>query len=366
MAPVGDRPGFVDVFDDAADFVATGNPEGRFTYLNHAAEKLTGYARDELIGESFAKVVAPESLALVTEQVRRKREGEQVSSVYEIDFVTRAGERIPVEISSTALTVDGEHVGQLAIARDLRERRALEARLLQAQKMDAMGRLAGGMAHDFNNVLLVVRGYGELLLGKLDDGHPARGYAEKIAAEAERASSLTRRLLAFARAEPVNPQPLDLDELLEGMVDTLRVLVGESIPIELSSSGERFEVRADRAAVEQVMLNLAGNARDAMPKGGRLTLATRVAELGAAEAAALVLEPGRYRLLTVSDTGSGMDGATRERAFEPFFTTKERGEGTGLGLSIAYGLIRGLGGHIAVESATGEGTTFSLYFAEAG
>lgn len=365
MAIAG-APGTLDeLFDRAVDFVATAGPDGRFTYLNHAAAELIGYSREELVGEPIARIVAPEHVVTVAEQVRRKASGQRASSVYEIDFVTREGKRIPVEISSSSLVVDGEHRGQLAIARDLRERRALEEQLRQAQKLDAMGRLAGGIAHDFNNVLLVIRGYGELMLGKLEADHPTRGYAEKIAAEAERATTLTRSLLAFARAEPVNPQPVDLDALLEELAGTLRVLIGSSIEVELERSGEAFTVRADRAALEQILFNLAGNARDAMPGGGRLTLATRPVTVSAFEAESLALEPGRYQKLTVSDTGTGMDAEARERAFEPFFTTKERGEGTGLGLSMAYGLIRGLGGHITVDSAPGEGTTFSLYFVEA-
>jgi PAS domain S-box-containing protein len=353
------------LFEHSADMVSTGDPEGRITYTNAATARLTGYAPEELIGESYAKIVAPEYVNVVAEQIRRLVSGEAVTAVYEVEIVCKDGERVPVEVSATAmLDDDGSHVGQIAISRDLRDRRAVEEQLRQAQKMEAVGRVARGIAHDFNNVLLVMRGFGELIATKLPDDHPASGYAAKIVAEAERAAAMTRRLLVFGRPEALEPEPIDLEETLASMLEALHMLVGDTVEFEFRPGGDGERVLADRGALQQIVFNLVANARDAMSDGGTLTLETRRVTLGVLEAEALLaLRPGRYRLLRVSDTGSGMDEETRERVFDPFFTTKEAG--SGLGLAIVYGLVTQQGGHIHVESRPGEGTTFAVYLPEA-
>ena len=242
--------------------------------------------------------------------------------------------------------------------------RETEAQLRQAQKMEAVGRLAGGMAHDFNNLLTVIRGYSELLLGRLGPTGDMRKDMEEIKKAADRASGLTRQLLAFSRRQFIAAKVLDLNALVANMDGMLRRLIGEDIvelSVELDSS--LGAIKADPGQVEQVIMNLVVNARDAMPKGGRLTIETRNVTIGEeVRLDAVGVAPGSYVLLTVRDNGHGMDAETRSHLFEPFFTTKEKGKGTGLGLSTVYGIVKQSGGSIIVESAPDRGTTFRIYF----
>jgi PAS domain S-box-containing protein len=242
--------------------------------------------------------------------------------------------------------------------------RETEAQLRQAQKMEAVGRLAGGVAHDFNNLLTVIRGYSELLLGRLGPTDAMRKDMEEIKKAADRASGLTRQLLAFSRRQFIAAKVVDLNALVANMDGMLRRLMGEDIVelcAELDSSAGA--IKADPGQVEQVIMNLVVNARDAMPKGGRLTIETKNVTIGkGARLDAVGVEPGSYVLLAVRDNGHGMDAETRSHLFEPFFTTKEQGKGTGLGLSTVYGIVKQSGGSITVESAPGRGTTFRIYF----
>jgi CheY-like chemotaxis protein len=242
--------------------------------------------------------------------------------------------------------------------------RETEAQLRQAQKMEAVGRLAGGVAHDFNNLLTVIRGYSELLLGRLGPTDAMRKEMEEIKKAADRASGLTRQLLAFSRRQFIAAKVVDLNALVANMDGMLRRLIGEDI-VELcaeldSSTGA---IKADPGQVEQVIMNLVVNARDAMPTGGRLTIETRNVTIGkAVHLDAVGVAPGSYVLLVVRDNGHGMDAETQSHLFEPFFTTKEKGKGTGLGLTTVYGIVKQSGGSITVESAPGRGTTFRVYF----
>ncbi|HEU5411125.1 MAG TPA: PAS domain S-box protein [Candidatus Acidoferrales bacterium] len=256
---------------------------------------------------------------------------------------------------------EGEITGVISMAFDITDRKQLEAQLRQAQKMEAVGRLAGGIAHDFNNLLMVIQGYTELLLDKLGGEHPLRRNADQIHEASQRAASLTRQLLAFSRKQMLAPQVLNVQDVVTDMEKMLRRLIGEDIELVTVNAPELWHVRADRSQVEQVILNLAVNSRDAMPNGGKLTIETCNTELDSSYSRQAVVEPGQYVLLAVSDTGIGMDAATQAHIFEPFFTTKEKGKGTGLGLATVYGIVKQSGGYIWVYSEPGKGAAFKVY-----
>ncbi len=250
----------------------------------------------------------------------------------------------------------------MSAKRDVTRERALEAQLRQAQKMEAIGRLAGGVAHDFNNLLTAISGYAELLAGRMPPDSTEAGDVAEIRKAAERAEALTQQLLAFARKSVLHLQTLDLNDVIRGLAPLLRRLIGEDIELVVRAEPDLGPTVADRGQVEQVIMNLAVNARDAMPGGGRLTLETANAQLDAAFAASHPgIVAGDYAVLAVSDTGCGMAPDVLERAFEPFFTTKEQGKGTGLGLSTVVGIIEQSRGHVAATSEQGAGATFRIY-----
>jgi len=257
---------------------------------------------------------------------------------------------------------DGDVLGAICMALDITDRKELEERFRQAQKMEAVGRLAGGIAHDFNNLLMVIQGYADLLTERLPAEDPLRRHAEQIQMASQRATSLTRQLLAFSRKQILAPKVLNIQTVVTDLEKMLRRLIGEDIQLETNSVKDLGLVKADRSQIEQVILNLAVNARDAMPGGGRLTIETANVELDASfNRMPQVLAPGPYVMLAVTDNGTGMDAETQAHIFEPFFTTKEKGKGTGLGLATVYGIVKQSGGYIWVYSEPGHGATFKGY-----
>jgi two-component system, cell cycle sensor histidine kinase and response regulator CckA len=257
---------------------------------------------------------------------------------------------------------NGQVLGAICMSLDVTDRKNLEEQLRQAQKMEAVGRLAGGIAHDFNNLLMVIQGYADLLADRLPAGDPLHRNAEQIQMAGQRAASLTRQLLAFSRKQMLAPSVISIQTVVADMEKILRRLIGEDVQLETSSVADLWLVKADRSQIEQVIMNLAVNARDAMPQGGRLTIETSNVELDSSFSRhAVVMSPGKYVMLAVTDNGCGMDAETQAHLFEPFFTTKEKGKGTGLGLATVYGIVKQSGGYIWVYSEPGGGTSFKIY-----
>jgi len=350
------------LFDSANDLVYTHDLQGRFTSFNRTAERTTGYTREEALRMNISELVAPEHLELVRQMIARMLGGEGAPT-YEIAILTRDRKRLLVEVSTHLIFEEGKPVGTLCIAREITERKRLEEQVRQAQKIEAIGRLAGGIAHDFNNLLTIVSAYSHMLLMDLPEEHPARSYAQEILAAAERASALTDRLLAFSRRQVIQPVLVDLNELIRNMLGLLRRMVGEGVELATALAPELGKVRADPTQLEQVIMNLVANSRDAMPAGGTIWLETRNEEIQVSRPGGV--RAGRWVVLKVRDTGEGMDAETRSHLFEPFFTTKGPGKGTGLGLSIVYGIVKQSGGEIAVESSPGEGTVVTIHLPEA-
>jgi PAS domain S-box-containing protein len=353
------------ILEAAHDAILTIDSQLNLREFNPAAERMFGYARLEILGKK-ADILVPaddraEFLALMTEYVETGR-GPLAGRQLEFSACRADGAEFPVEL--TAARLRGERSVELAVfIRDITERRALEEQLRQSQKLEAIGRLAGGVAHDFNNILMSIMGAADLLLFGLPKGDPARDEAVEIKQSVVRGAGLTRQLLAFSRRQATRPQLFVLDDAVRGMETMLRRLIGPEIDLEISSRGTPVQVRADVGQIEQVVLNLVINARDAMPSGGRLILKIDDVEIDSSGATSIAeAAPGRYARLSVTDTGIGMDERTRARLFEPFFTTKEQGKGTGLGLSIVYGIVKQSGGYITVLTEPGRGTTFLLYF----
>jgi signal transduction histidine kinase/ActR/RegA family two-component response regulator len=280
-------------------------------------------------------------------------------------FWRKDGSGFPIEFISTPIREDGQQIGSVFVFKDITERRRLEEQVRQSQKLEAVGRLAGGVAHDFNNLLTVVSGYAELLAVNPTLDRRGQEAVAEVKAAADRAISLTRQLLAFSRNQMLQPRAIDLNGVIAEINKLIRRLIGEDIALTTHLAADLGPVTADPGQVEQVILNLAVNARDAMPRGGALTITTGNATVGPAAQAQPGLPPGRYALLTVADTGCGMDEATKARIFEPFFTTKEPGKGTGLGLAVVHGIVAQSGGHIDVQTAPGRGTTFRILLPQA-
>jgi PAS domain S-box-containing protein len=357
------------IVQTANDAIISKRPDGTITSWNDAAVRLFGFAPDEAIGKPITIIVPPERLAEEKNLIDRVMAGERVDH-FETVRRRKDGGEVSVSISvAPILDASGAVIGASKTARDLTaQRKAAEAlrhteeQLRHAQKMEAVGRLAGGVAHDFNNILSVILSYSELLLGDLEPNNPTAADIGEIGKAARRAADLTRQLLAFSRQQIIEPKVIDLNELVAGMDQMLKRLLGEDIDLAFSPSSTAGRIRADAGNIQQVLMNLAVNARDAMPTGGQLTIETRNVDLDADYARAhLGSLPGPHVMLAVSDTGIGMDQATQARIFEPFFTTKEAGKGTGLGLSTVFGIVQQCGGSVWVYSEPTRGTTFKVY-----
>jgi two-component system cell cycle sensor histidine kinase/response regulator CckA len=329
----------------------------RFLEVNDAAIEHYGYSRDEFLGMRITDIRPSQEVHLVKEAVAVHKDGLRHFGAWV--HRTKDGRLITVDVAAHDLDLRG-HRGRLVVAHDITERKELEAQLQQSQKMDAIGRLAGGVAHDFNNLLGVIIGYGERLLRRLPS--PERREISEVLKAAEHAASLTRQLLTFSRRQVLKPRVLDLNAVVGELDGMLRRIIGEDVGLVTVLQDGLGHVMADPGQIQQVVMNLTVNARDAMPKGGRLTIETSNAELDESYGSVhLAVRPGRYVMLAVTDTGTGMDAATQARIFEPFFTTKEAGKGTGLGLSTVFGIVKQSEGNIWVYSEPLRGTTFKVY-----
>ena len=339
--------------------ISVADASGRIFEANDAFLGMVGYSRRDVVEGlvDWGRMTPPEwahASAAAAEQVR----AQGFSRPWEKEYVRKDGTRVPVLVAVASL----EGSQSISITLSLSERKRLEEQVSRAQKMEAIGTLAGGIAHDFNNLLSVVLTYSGLLLDGLTDGDPVKADLEEVRKAGMRAADLTRQLLAFSRQQMLQPRVLDLNQIVLGMERMLRRLLGEDVELSLLTAHVVGKVHADPGQIEQVILNIVVNARDAMPKGGRLTVETENVVLDAEYAARHIdVAPGPYVLIAVTDTGTGIDGPTLARIFEPFFTTKETGKGTGLGLSTVFGIVRQSGGHIWVDSEPARGTTFKVY-----
>jgi PAS domain S-box-containing protein len=373
------------IVDNAAHAIIATDPAFVVTSFNPAAERLLGYSAAEVVGR-----LAPLAWHDPAEVQRRARQlseelGAEIAPGMEVfaararrglpeerewTFVRKDGARVPVLLGvATLRDGDDRFMGLVGLASDLTEQKRLGEQLRQSQKLEGVGQLAGGIAHDFNNLLLVIRSNAELVQEALAPGDPRRADLDEVLQAATRATALTRQLLAFSRKQVLNLTTFSINDAVSSMEKLLRRVIGEDVQIRLALAPEAGAVQADPVQVEQVVLNLVVNARDAMPHGGVVTIATALATVDPESARARAdATPGEYVCLVVSDTGVGMDEATRARMFEPFFTTKPQGKGTGLGLSTVYGILKQSGGHVDVETAPGRGTSIRVYLprAEAG
>ncbi len=330
-----------------------------FLAVNEAAVQHYGHSREEFARLSLESIRPPENVHAVREEVlgASASDDEKVRRHRKKD-----GSILSVEVRARSFKYEDKRA-RLVVANDVTERQQLEDQLRQAQKMEAVGRLAGGVAHDFNNILSVILSYSEIIAAGLKPEEPLRCDIEEIRTAGLRATELTRQLLAFSRQQLLDAKILDLNQIVTGIQKMLQRLLGADVDLTMLPASDLWTIKADAGQVEQILMNLAVNARDAMPDGGRLTVETANVDLDLDYARAHHgVSPGSYVLLAVTDTGTGMSKDTQARMFEPFFTTKEEGKGTGLGLATVFGIVKQSGGHIWVYSEPGEGATFKLYF----
>ena len=360
------RSRLASIIDSSEDAILSKDLNGIITSWNRGAERIYGYAAEEILGKNISLLTPPDRPDEISEILRKIAHGGNIEH-YESVRVTKDGRQLNVSISVSPLhDAAGNIIGASAIARDITSQKRAEGQLRQAQKMEAIGRLAGGVAHDFNNVLAIINACREFLRDRIDPTAEASVYVDNIKKATERGALLTKQLLAFSRSSAVQPRILDLNERLKDISKLLRPLMGDDVEILVASKSPAAIVEADPGQLDQIVINLAVNARDAMPRGGKFILETGTVRFDEAFADRHQTMPaGKYVQLTASDTGFGMDEATISRIFEPFFTTKEVGKGTGLGLATVYGIVKQSAGHILVYSEPGHGTTFKIYLPNA-
>ena len=356
------------ISDNVVDMIAVVDSNGKRIYNSPSYHRILGYSVAELESTSSFEQVHPDDRQIVVDAAADARKT-GVGKRIEYRMRHRDGSWVYLEsTASPVVNAKGEVESLVIVNRDISERRRLEEQLRQSQKMDAIGRLSGGVAHDFNNLLGVIIGYAEILQERIAETDAMRAPVDQIIKAGSRASSLTKQLLAFSRQQVLEPKVLVLNAVVSDTEKMLRRLIGEDIELRTTLEPDLGKIRADQGQIEQVIMNLVVNARDAMPDGGKLTIETRNFEIDEkfARRYAYPVLPGSYVQLIVSDNGVGMDTATQQRIFEPFFTTKEKGKGTGLGLSLVYGVVKQSGGYIDVLSARGKGTTFNIYLPRVG
>jgi PAS domain S-box-containing protein len=348
--------------EQAAEAIVTTDRHAVIRYVNPAFTRITGYTADDVLGRSMT-ILRPEGSP--DDPMAAMMQAVYAGGTWEGRLEGRHRDGSPYQVAMTVAPLrdpDGMISGAVSVARDVTREQELETELAQSQRMEAVGRLAGGVAHDFNNILTVIGGFSELAAAELPEGHPVGEDIAEIVKASERAASLTRALLAFSRRQVMQAQTLDLNEVVSGMRPMLEVLMGEDVEVVLRPAEKLGLTVADRAQLEQVILNVATNARDAMPDGGRLTISTRNAVLTEKyKRTHVTVKPGPHVALTITDTGVGMTPEVRDHAFEPFFTTKERGKGTGLGLSTVIGVVEQSGGSVQLASRPGAGTELTIF-----
>jgi PAS domain S-box-containing protein len=366
---------FRTIFEQAAIGMADSSLDARFIRLNQRFCEIMGYSREELLGLTFRQITHPDDLARDEQLVLQLLSGERSSFAVEKRYLRKDGGVVWANLMLSLLrSASGEPLHFVAVVEDItgqkraeEERRHLERQLLQAQKMESLGRLAGGVAHDFNNHLTVINGYCAMLLDEMGPGDPLREPVDEILLAGHRAAALTRQLLAFSRKQVAEPRVVSLNDLVADARKMLSRLIGDDVEIITHLDAELGSVVADSSQMNQVLMNLAINARDAMPDGGRIVMETTNIDIDSGYAAQHAgVEAGPYVLLSITDTGAGMTQEVVQHIFDPFFTTKEIGAGTGLGLSTVYGIVKQAGGWIWVYSEPGKGSTFEVYLPRAG
>lgn len=355
--------------ENVTDVIWTTGLDFRYTYISPSVTRLLGYSVAEAMGLTPERVLTPMSLDSAMKAYAEEMEMEKNiqkdifrSRAMEFEHIRKDGSTVWAEVRMTFLRNDeGLPVGILGVTRDISERRKLEEQLRHSQKMEAIGTLTGGIAHDFNNILTAIMNYGSMLQMKMKEDTPLRAYVKHILTSSERAANLVQSLLSFSRRQVINLKPIRLNEVISRVSGLISRIIGEDIELNVKLADVDLAVMANPGQIEQVLLNLATNARDAMPEGGTLIIKAEHGEINSEYIRVYGYgKPGRYAFLTVTDTGIGMTEKTKEKIFEPFFTTKEVGKGTGLGLSIVYGIVKQHNGYIDCYSAPAKGTTFKI------